>query len=796
MGPKCLTDYVFSCFLGGHFYPENRVICPLATKSNLPSGKAVNKIRRSLSMAPQAMPFSSEVVQSLPTFCFPDGGHVYHANKEPYMHYLVLTNIDGGRSYGCCLISYRSFSAVKVSQLTGNYELLPPDEDPQTKILYVPVCICLVSKYPYFNVMKNMLSSLLPYLKTGESIWKPLLRFASHVSSIPVPPAGKLSIEVSLFDTHHVVPAADEPDRRAIDLDWHLPLLLLSVDDIVKVITSILTQQRIIFLSSSYQILTLVIESFFTFIDPFRWRLTYVPVLPNKLADLIEAPGPFIMGCHSSIRNQVRQVRKLPEIPAIIVVDLDKQTVNEDPKCKLPVMPDSVSQALAVRLRKSKYQYDLELIKSPTFYSLEEAKRHREQFLAEFQRSIKTACLDTMVSLFGDVLLHMRVGEKFFDKDGYLQSILEDDHPFYRETCASDCFDRFIDERLENPGKRDAFAVLAEKVVAARKTVNRNRSSSNVSQLRKHASLSAFAPFEDPKVVYQLPSLLDEGIHNGSYFQFCLKSLTESIEGLEGRNVSLKASYLYLRGMMYVASKQPIKGLDDFHSLYSANPELFPRELVSKVMMSLDDKMEGKLKEQDFYKRTAAFQHFLRKTEEQRSRPSNRRLPSDPVGEAEFKKKMKTLQIAKSDEVAEWLFRMLTAEEGSDIVTPEQFKVLYDTLGEVERTMDTMDVPGAKIEDNEQVLMCSSLINTTKGVGRIMMTTNLLYFLSDGARVCELVTRLHDIKEIIKYQHYVVFPPGVAALRIVNKGKVCSNLNSVFVSMFDRGHCRVLINTV
>jgi len=41
---------------------------------------------------------------------------------------------------------------------------------------------------------------------------------------------------------------------------------------------------------------------------PFRWQLTYVPVLPLALLELLEAPGTFIMGCHASHKHFIDQV--------------------------------------------------------------------------------------------------------------------------------------------------------------------------------------------------------------------------------------------------------------------------------------------------------------------------------------------------------------------------------------------------------------------------------------------------------------------------------------------------------
>jgi len=37
--------------------------------------------------------------------------------------------------------------------------------------------------------------------------------------------------------------------------------------------------------------------------------MTYVPILPLALLELLEAPGTFIMGCHSDHRDYIDRVR-------------------------------------------------------------------------------------------------------------------------------------------------------------------------------------------------------------------------------------------------------------------------------------------------------------------------------------------------------------------------------------------------------------------------------------------------------------------------------------------------------
>ena len=41
---------------------------------------------------------------------------------------------------------------------------------------------------------------------------------------------------------------------------------------------------------------------------PFEWRYSFVPILTNEVLELLEAPGTFMMGCHSVHIKEVEQV--------------------------------------------------------------------------------------------------------------------------------------------------------------------------------------------------------------------------------------------------------------------------------------------------------------------------------------------------------------------------------------------------------------------------------------------------------------------------------------------------------
>ncbi len=50
------------------------------------------------------------------------------------------------------------------------------------------------------------------------------------------------------------------PEKPVIDLPLHLPFLCLSVDDILRVVTAILCEERVVFVSCNYALLTTVME--------------------------------------------------------------------------------------------------------------------------------------------------------------------------------------------------------------------------------------------------------------------------------------------------------------------------------------------------------------------------------------------------------------------------------------------------------------------------------------------------------------------------------------------------------
>lgn len=75
-----------------------------------------------------------------------------------------------------------------------------------------------------------------------------------------------------------------------------------------QILTCLLTEQRIVFFSSSWALLTLVAECFMAYLHPLQWQHTFVPILSGQMLDFLMAPTSFLMGCHLDHFEEVSKV--------------------------------------------------------------------------------------------------------------------------------------------------------------------------------------------------------------------------------------------------------------------------------------------------------------------------------------------------------------------------------------------------------------------------------------------------------------------------------------------------------
>lgn len=80
--------------------------------------------------------------------------------------------------------------------------------------------------------------------------------------------------------------------------------MCLSEDNVLLVISALLTEQTVLFVSSLHPMLTYIIQSFLAYVSPFVWRHSIVPILPYALLEVLDAPVATIIGIHASFTSE------------------------------------------------------------------------------------------------------------------------------------------------------------------------------------------------------------------------------------------------------------------------------------------------------------------------------------------------------------------------------------------------------------------------------------------------------------------------------------------------------------
>ena len=183
----------------------------------------------------------------------------------------------------------------------------------------MPISVCLVSREPYLGVLKGCLTRVFPQLLANPTEMIGILEeLMADLSCVPVPPPGGVALGFSLqpsgasageryHDPSGTIICQPPPhtDLPVIDVPVRLLFLKLSLEDMLLIVTALLTERRLIVLSKDYALLTPAIEAILALLYPFKWRHVYIPLVPAHMLAFVGAPWPFLIGIHSRYADRV-----------------------------------------------------------------------------------------------------------------------------------------------------------------------------------------------------------------------------------------------------------------------------------------------------------------------------------------------------------------------------------------------------------------------------------------------------------------------------------------------------------
>ncbi|KAB0366774.1 hypothetical protein FD754_010930 [Muntiacus muntjak] len=732
---------------------------------------------------------------ALPQLCFPGGLCVASEPREDCVHFLVLTDVCGNRTYGVVAQYYRPLHD-EYCFYNGKTHWEASGLGGGAAGCFVPFAVCVVSRFPYYNALKDCLSCLLTHLKFCKDfeVDNHIKDFAAKLCLIPSPPPGPLHLIFNMKPLQIVFPSRADPESPLIDLDLHLPLLCFRPEKVLQILACLLTEQRIVFFSSSWALLTLVAECFMAYLHPLQWQHTFVPILSGQMLDFLMAPTSFLMGCHLDHFEEVSK-----EADGLILINIDNGniTYSNDEEVDVPDIPLLAAQTFIQRVQSLQLHHELDLAHLCTSTDVNEGRASRRAWQQQLNCQIQQMTLQLLVSIFREVKNHLNYEHRVFNSEEFLKTRALGDQQFYKQVLDTYMFHAFLKARLSR--RMDAFAQMDLHTQSEEDRINGMLLSPRRPTIEKMASRKSSAPHAaHRRMVVSMPNLQDitvpelpprnsslrkiQTMECGSsravldvppksthtfkipeihfplvaqcvqaFYADCVAQLSKAMGSLAPENSVLLARYFYLRGLVQLMQGHLLGALLDFQSLYKTDVRVFPADLVQTTVESLS------APERTQAERTPELRRLISEvmdrpvdTPKADDRVKNFELPKKHMQLDDFVKRVQESGIVKDAGVIHRLFEALTVGHQKQI-DPETFKDFYNCWKEAEAEAQEVSLPLSVMEQldkNECVYKLSRSVKTNRGVGKIAMTQKRLFLLTEGRPGYVEISTFRNIEDV------------------------------------------------
>uniref|UniRef100_H2Y620 Myotubularin-related protein 13 n=1 Tax=Ciona savignyi TaxID=51511 RepID=H2Y620_CIOSA len=326
------------------------------------------------------MPFT----QGIELFCQPAGWYLAQERQAPTFFVSVLTDAEGMRHY-CAVLAFTEPISPKEQDSNQNSNLprrksLSPVSGGQwitgrgiiTKLTpkrqnqpFAPKCLVILSRINDFRVLKNCLGLIYTVYIEGLTISMETIIAKLLIVKVPPPGSAMLRFSIGAADKQAIqTPQSDHlPVTRA---SVAMLLRQLGILNVLNILCAALVDQKLLFYSCSYSRLSEACNALTALMYPFVYSYPYVPILPQHILEYTSSPTPFLIGIHSSLKNE------LHELLDVITVDLDGGVISIPECVNIPMIPEpyytnvveALTKVLCPDLVVADYAYPPEQVKS------------------------------------------------------------------------------------------------------------------------------------------------------------------------------------------------------------------------------------------------------------------------------------------------------------------------------------------------------------------------------------------------------------------------------------------------
>ena len=448
----------------------------------------------------------------------------YPKQNKPFMN--RIENKKGESFYIISLIYYKQMTFKKFKERYKINPLLSYSNNNKDKkfekdiemisimalneTIFVPECISLVSRFPYFYQIGECLKSLITISDNNK-----INQFINHlINQIPVPYKNQ---EIIFYIPNNKVPLKllSPFNFNLSNFQFINIFNYFSNEAIITIFYLILMEQQILFIHNDLFLLSSISFLFLNFIYPFSWSNTYIPVLSFSSVKFLESIIPYIMGVDESLLQYSLENQYIGN--KVIFVNIKNNDIYLNNKKR-------------INLKNCNKLLDLpkfpEKIENLLNKKLDEIRKLKNNSL--IIENLKYIFCKIMVVILNDYLEHCFIIEDdiIFNNESYLDRKKPEDKNFYKELIQTQLFSQFLLSRKEQFIKNQFFL--------------KNKSTNKIdyelyNQEAKISSNIYGNMYEDSYIDYSIFHNLEK------YYSLRYKNLKFDILSINGTNKSKKA---------------------------------------------------------------------------------------------------------------------------------------------------------------------------------------------------------------------------------------------------------------
>ena len=431
------------------------------------------------------------------TICFPIGIKVCYSQTGPfkcdkdyitnitnqkgekyymmtYHFYLKMMNSDFSKKYemnplkhnlmrfGDAYLTYREdeFTDAIVEKIQKNLEYC--QDLGFREYVYIPYCLCLISKFPYFSEMEKCLQSIFIMLSRTEQIDNYSINdeIMYFIHSIPIPDKNSIvKFYIPYYNKALYLRNTVVNGLNVMNKDYAKLTTIFSISNIIIIFRLLLSEKKVLFIDDDYSLLSKVTDAFISLLYPITWIHTYIPIMSEQMLKYLESFLPFLNGIHISMMTLVKNIfneGEMDESEEVFLVYIKQNEIQigsslKNKKIKMSkhiqnhvlALPTSVEKELKKKLTDVKDKYDsyLKTIK----------KKNNNIDLSQLDYKFREAFIDVFVYLFHDYQKYIGLlddDEVIFNKNLFIQEAKKDDRNFLKNFLESQLFEQFTQNIL------------------------------------------------------------------------------------------------------------------------------------------------------------------------------------------------------------------------------------------------------------------------------------------------------------------------------------------------------------